>query len=431
MTYIALAIFLVAFALIISDLYDKSLVALAGAILMVLFGILSPEEAVSAIEYEAIFLLTAMMVMVNIASKSGIFHWLNVKIAALTKGNPLAIFLFFSLLTGLFSALLDNVTTIVLIVPLTIELLKGMGKDPKPYIFSEIMFANIGGDLTLIGDASNIIIGAASGLSFLDFINNLWIPVLAASIFTILVFVIVKWKELKPISDNLTNLFVANIIIRRIKNRFLKIIIHKEFVIKVMGLLFLTILGFLIQGFLQIPNYLIAFTGAILLGILCSKRVHIHEALKSVEWTTLFFFSGLFIMVAGLEKTGLLEELSQLIASSSSNIFVLSLIILWATGIFSMILDNVPFVTVMVPVIIAMQAKFPSVDTAVLWWALSMGACLGGNGTLIGGSANVVAAGLSKKEGLNIKFIEYLKFALPMTLGVLFICTVYLFFRFG
>lgn len=431
MHYVALFIFLSAFCLIVLDLYDKSLVAISGALLMVILRILTPEEALGAVKYEAILLLLGMMLMVNIASKSGIFQWANVKIAALTRGNPLALFLFFSLLTGVSSAFLDNVTTVVLIVPLTIELLRGMGKDPKPYIFAEIMFSNIGGALTLIGDASNIIIGGASGLNFLQFIQNLWIPILSVSVFVITVFVLKNWHELKPISKNLIDLCIANIIIKKVKKKFLKTTMHKDFVVKVVLLLILTIIGFLTQHFIGLPNFIIAFIGAIMLALLVHKRVEIHESLKSVEWTTLFFFAGLFIMVAGVEKTGLLMLLSDWIANSTSNIFYLSLIILWVCGLLSMILDNVPFVTVMIPVIIGIQARFPGTDTTVLWWALSMGACLGGNGSIIGGSANVVTAGLAKKAGVHISFVEYFKFAFPVTLGVLMVCSAYLFFRYS
>lgn len=384
-----------------------------------------------AIAYEAIFILMAMMIIVHIASKSGIFGWVNVKIASLTRGNPLAIFLFFSLLTGLVSSFLPNVTTIVLIVPLVIELLKGMGKDPKPYLFSVIMFSNIGGDLTLIGDASNIIIGASTGLSFFQFIQNLWIPVVSVAIFTILGFVLLKWKDLKPISDDFVNLFVANIIIRKIKNKFSKGKLDKAFITKVLVVLFLAILGFLFEKQIGFPNYFVAFAAAVLLAILCAKKVGIHESLNAVEWTTLLFFTGLFIMVAGMERTGLLEEISKYISNSTSDIFYLSLIILWSCGIFSMIIDNIPFVTVMVPVILGIQASLPETDTTVLWWALSMGACIGGNGTLIGGSANVVTVGLAKKAGVHISFIEYLKFGLPLTLGALMVCSAYLFLRFS
>lgn len=427
MMYLALGIFAVAFLLIAFEKYDKSLVALIGALLMVITKVLTPEEAFASIEFETILLLLSMMVLVNIASKSGVFEWLNVKIAAFTRGNPLAIFLFFSLLTAVFSAFLDNVTTVILIVPLTIELVKGMGKDPKPYIFAEIIFSNIGGALTLIGDPPNIIIGGAADLSFLDFIVNLWMPITASAVFALGVFVFWNWKKLRPISDNLVELLIANVIIKKIKNKFVKRKMHKDFVIKVILVLFLTVLGFLLQKQIGMPNYVIAFSAAMLLAFLSEKQIEIHEAFRSVEWTTLFFFAGLFVMVGGVETTGVLDELSLFIAGSTSNLFYLALIVLWVSGFVSMILDNIPFVTVMVPVIIGMQAQLPGMDTSILWWALSLGACLGGNATLIGASANVISADLAKKNGINISFMSYMKFSLPLTIGILIICSGYLF----
>ncbi len=430
MVYLTLGIFGVAFVLIVLEFFDKSLVALSGALLMIFLRILTPQQAIEAIEFETILLLLAMMILVNIASKSGIFEWLNVKIASLTRGNPMAIFLFFSLITAVFSAFLDNVTTVILIVPLTIELVKGMGKNPRPYIFAEILFSNIGGSLTLIGDPPNIIIGGAADLNFLSFLLNLWLPVLMVIIFTLFIFIIVFRKEFKSISKNLTELMVANITIRKLKNKFVRTTIHKDFVIKVIFALILTFAGFLMQRHLGLPNFIIAFSSAIILSLFAVKRVHIHEAFQSVEWTTLFFFAGLFIMVAGVENTGILEIISQTVVSSTNNIFLLSLIVLWVSGLVSMILDNIPFVTVMVPVILGIQTHFTG-DTTILWWALSLGACLGGNGTLIGASANVVSADLACKNGAKISFIDYFKFAFPVTLGILVICSFYLFIRVG
>ncbi len=427
--YLALGIFAVAFALIAFEVFDKSLIALFGALLMVILGVLSPEEAIAAIEFETILLLLGMMILVNIASKSGIFEWLNVKIAAFTKGNPLFIFLFFSILTAILSAFLDNVTTVILIVPLTIQLVRGMGKDPKPYIMAEIFFSNIGGALTLIGDPPNIIIGGATGFSFLDFIINLWIPILAVAIFTMLVFVILYWKHIKPISDDLIELFTANIVIKKIKHEFVKKTIHRDFVIKVIAVLALTIIGFLVQHQLGLPNYVIAFTAAIVLALMTAKRHNIHESFSSVEWTTLFFFAGLFIMVAGVETTGILESLSEYVAHSTTDIFFMALIVLWVSGLVSMILDNIPFVTVMIPVIMGIQAELGGSDVTILWWALSLGACLGGNGTIVGASANVISVDIAKKKGVNITFIEYMKFSLPITLGIFVICSVYLFIK--
>ena len=276
-------------------------------------------------------------------------------------------------------------------------------------------------------DNPNIIIAGATGLNFVDFIVNLWMPILAVTIFTLLVFGVVYRKHLKPIAGDLIELMVANIIIRKIRKRFVKKTIHLEFVLKVLGILFLTFLGFIIQKQLGLPNYLIALSAAVLLAILTRKRININHMFESVEWPTLFFFAGLFIMVGGIEHVGLLDKLSGYVANSTSNVLYLSLLILWVSGIVSMILDNIPFVTVMIPVIFGIQAKLPGVDTTILWWALSLGACLGGNGTIIGASANVVSAGLAKKEGIEISFLNYMKFSLPLTLGILIICSGYLF----
>lgn len=428
MTLLALLIFGFVFILITTDLFDKALVSIIGALAMIILGILTPEEAISSISVDTIFLLMGMMILVHIASKSGIFEWLNVKIAAITKGNPFAIFLLFSIATNVCSAFLDNVTTILLIVPLTIELVKGMGRDPKPYIFAEIIFANMGGALTLIGDGSNIIIGGAANLSFMQFLQNMYIPIGASVIFTIAVFSIVYWSKLKPISGQLSELLLANVILKKVQYKFVNKVIHKDFVIKVLLILLATIAGFILQREIGLPNYLIAFTGAMLLGFLTSKRVEIKESLEAIEWTTLFFFAGLFVMVAGVEKTGVLQVLSDFVAGSTGSLFQLSLIILWSTGILSMVINNIPFVTVMVPVIFGIQAQFPGVDTTILWWALSMGACLGGSATVIGASANVVACGCASQKGVNISFMEYLKFSMPLTLGILVICSIYLFF---
>lgn len=428
-TYITLGIFFLALVFIVFELYDKSIVAISGALLMVIFGILGPDEAIEAIEFETILLLLSMMLLVNIASKSGIFEWLNTRIAGITKGNPLALFILFSLITAFFSAFLDNVTTVILIVPLTIELVRGMGKDPKPYIFAEIIFSNIGGALTLVGDPPNIIIGGATGLGFLEFIVNLWIPIFVSIIFSIMVFLSFNWKKLKPISKDLIELHIAHLLIEKIKHKFLKVTLHKEFIIKVLAIITLTIVGFLLQGIIGLPTYIIAFAAAMLLALMTSKRVPIHDSFKSVEWTTLFFFAGLFVMVAGVEKTGLLERISGLISGSTTDLFVLSLIVLWVSGFVSMILDNIPFVTVMIPVIMGIQAEFVGVDTTILWWSLSLGACLGGNATLIGASANVVSVDLAKKQGVNISFLEYMKFSLPLTIGILVICSGYLYLR--
>ncbi|MCF7830694.1 ArsB/NhaD family transporter [Candidatus Gracilibacteria bacterium] len=429
MTFLALGVFISAFLLIIFEPWDKSIIALGGAILMVILGVLSPEEAILAVEFETILLLLGMMMLVNMASKSGILSWLNVHIATLTRGNPLAIFFFFSLLTAVLSAFLDNVTTVILLVPLTIELLKGMGRDPRLYIFAEIIFSNVGGALTLVGDPPNIIIGGATGYSFLDFIQNLWGPITACITFLFLFFFLKNKKQFRPIADNLTNLTLATLLIQKIKHKFLKIPLHKGFIIKAIIVLVCTITGFLLQEIIHLPAFITAFSGAILLGIISASHIDIHHSFRSVEWATLFFFAGLFIMVAGIEKTGLLETLSHWLVNTTSNITYLALLILWVSGIVSMVLDNIPFVTVMIPVILGIQTQFPETQMATIWWALSLGACLGGNGTLIGASANVVSANLARKGGYPISFMQYTKFSFPLTICMLIICSVFIYFH--
>jgi len=428
LSFVALAIFAIAFVLIIFEPFEKSVIALMGGILMILTGVLTAQEAIAVIEFETILLLLGMMLLVHMASESGILSWLNVRIAEFTRGSPLAIFLLFSVITGVFSAFLDNVTTVILIVPLTIELLRGMGRDPKPYIFAEIIFSNIGGALTLVGDPPNIIIGGATGFSFLDFVLNLWIPISLTAVTFLAIMLFRKRKDFKSLSGSLIELHLAALLIEKIKHKFLKTTLHRGFVINVLIILSLTILGFFLQEVIHIPAFVMAFTGAVLLAIVSSRQIDIHHAFGSVEWSTLFFFAGLFIMVGAVEKTGILDVLSDWMVNSTDNLLYLALLILWISGIVSMILDNIPFVTVMIPVIFGIQTQMPGVDTEILWWSLSLGACLGGNGTLVGASANVVAGNLAQKHGVKVTFLEYTKFALPFTILSLVICSGYLYF---
>lgn len=430
MTFVPIAIFAVALGMIVFEVFEKSLIALLGASLLVVFHFLTPDQAIEAINFETIILLMSMMILVDISRKSGIFSWLNVRLVSVTRGNPLLIFLLFSLLTALFSAFLDNVTTILIVVPITIELFRGLGRDPRPLILLEIFMSNMGGALTLIGDPSNIIIGGSAGLSFNQFLVNLWIPVLSSILVALSIFTVLKWSALKPIVGNLKELFLSMLLIRKLEYKFLRIHMSRKFVVKAVTVLLLTLLGFVLQNQLGLQVHVIALFGATVLALLTSKEAHIHEALQAVEWTTLFFFAGLFVMVAGVEHTGILDELSRLIVNSTDNFAIVLLIILWATGFISMVLENIPFVTIMIPVIFGIQAQFgANGHEDLLWWALSLGACVGGTGTVIGASSNVVGVGLAKKNGVDISFLGYMKFALPMTLMALSICSVYLLAR--
>lgn len=424
-------IFLAALLLIVFDVLEKSLVALSGAIALLVFGYLKPEEAISSISFETIILLISMMILVDISRKSGLFSWLSVRLVSLTRGNPIFIFILFSLLTLFLSAFLNNVTTILVVVPITIELFRGLGRDPRYLILMEVFMTNLGGALTLIGDPTNIIIGGSAGLSFNEFIINLWLPISIIALISLLFIIVFKWNELKPISSNLKELFLSMILIRKLEYKFSRMHFSRLFILKSVFVLLLTLIAFIFQDQIGLRVDIIAIMGATILALITVKEAHVHESLQAVEWTTLLFFSGLFIMVAGVENTGVLKVISEFIISSTDNFALILLIILWATGIISMVLENIPFVTIMIPVIFDIQSQSIGGDhEQLLWWALSLGACLGGAGTMIGTSANVVAVGLAKKENMNITFLSYLKFGFPMAIMALSVSSAYLVFRF-
>lgn len=399
---------------------------MAGAILMILTRILSFDEALEAIDFETIGLLMGMMILVDLMHSSGVFSWLNVIITKFTRGRPWLIFILFLFVTAIFSAFLDNVTTMLIIVPIIISLTMGMGLNSKFFVISLIFFANIGGALTLIGDPTNIIIGSAAHLSFNDFIRNLAIPLSVVAATFIVILTALRWSSLKPISGNLKQLFVTHLLIKKIEQLFVKVQLKKSFIVAVLSILSLTILGFVFQSFLDLPVSVIALTGAFALLIITTKHSSVSETFSKIEWPTLFFFAGLFIMVAALEKVGLLEMIGHEIVGVTDNYLYLLLLVLWLSGFVSMLLDNIPFVTIMIPVIFQIQGTLPpGVDPNMLWWALSLGACLGGMGSPIGASTNVVSLGLAKKHGVDISFLEYLKIGAPMTVIALSICTVY------
>ena len=424
---VTVATFIVVFVGIIFEVMDKAILALAGAGILILTRIITFEQAVEAVDFEIIALLAAMMVLVEIAQESGLFNLVNFQLAKFSKGNPFLIFLFFTLVTAFASAFLDNVTTILIVVPITIALVRGMGYNPFPYVVAEIMFSNIGGALTLVGDPPNILVGTMAKIPFIDFITHLWIPILATIIFTLIVFYIVRWNDLKPIHHHLPKLFLSNLLIKKIKYRFAKTELKTSYMITVSVILLLTIIGFLLQLKLHFPLPVIAFTGAMVLMLVVHKKIHVHHVFSKIEWPTLGFFAGLFILAHGLEEVGVLEMVAHSIIGYTSSLAPLILLVLWSAGIFSMIVDNIPFVTVMIPVVFSIQEKLAGEPhLSLLWWALILGACLGGNGTIIGASANVIGTDLAKKEGVNITFLSYLKYSLPLTLVALVICSVYL-----
>ncbi len=422
----ALGIFIVSFLTMIFEVYDKALVAMSGAVLMILCRVLSFDQAIEAVDFETIGLLMGMMIIVDIASSSGVFSWLNTKIAKLTRGQPWLIFLLFVSVTALFSAFLDNVTTMLIIVPIVMSLSKGMGLNSKFFLISLVLFSNIGGALTLIGDPTNIIIGTSANLSFNQFIQNLIIPISAVATVLILILGFTHWDDLKSTRGNLKQLFVSHMLIQKIEHVFGRDSMTKSFVLKVLFVMMATLLSFVFQQQLGVPVSILALTGALVLLLITNDQSSIHDSLAKVEWSTLFFFAGLFIMVAGLEHVGLLEQIGEAIIQYSDDYQKLILLILWSSAIISMLLDNIPFVTVMVPIIFQVQPFIPAgVDPNLMWWALSLGACIGACGTPVGSSANVVGIGMAKKHGVHISFLNYIKIGLPLTMVALSICSLY------
>ncbi|MBU0577743.1 ArsB/NhaD family transporter [Patescibacteria group bacterium] len=424
---LAVGIFGVVFVAIVFEIFDKAIVAMAGAGILVLTRVLTFEQAIEAINFEIIALLAAMMILVEIAQESGLFTLINFKLAKFSKGNPFLIFLFFMLVTAFASAFLDNVTTILIVVPITIALVRGMGYNPFPFIIGEIMFSNIGGALTLVGDPPNILVGTMAGISFNSFIVHLWIPILIIIVLILVAFYVIRWKDLKPIHHHLPKLFLSNLLLKKIQYQFLKTKLDARYMITVAVILGLTIVGFLMQFVLNYPLAVIAFAGAIILMLVVHKKIHVHHVLSKVEWPTLGFFAGLFVLAHGLEEVGILKAIGHSLVGVTDNFALLILIVVWSAGILSMVIDNIPFVTVMIPIIFNMQEVLGSdPHFSLLWWALVLGACLGGNGTIIGASANVIGVDLARNNGVKITFLSYLRYSLPLTLLTLVVSSVYL-----
>ncbi len=369
-------------------------------------------------------LLMGMMVIVSQLKKSGIFSLLSVKIAEFTRGSPLAILLLFSLVTSLLSAILDNVTTIMIIIPIVIELTVGMGLNPRIYIISQALISNIGGTATLIGDPPNIIIGSTVGLSFNQFLANLFLPVGVIFVASLLYIWAFNRKDIKPINTNLIKVFSVQLLLQKIKLEYLSVKLDSRLMVKCISCLVVAIILFMTETITHLSPGVIAITVAMTLFII--SRTDVESTLEEVEWSTLLFFAGLFILVGVLEEKGVIEGIAhQVFMRLGDNPYIIVIMVIWVSGIVSGFLDNIPFTVTMIPIIETMLEGTP-IPNNILWWSLAMGACLGGNLTYIGASANIVTVGISKKFGHEIKFIEFMKTGVPVTVISLLITTIYL-----
>lgn len=415
---IAVGIFVLVMAVIVSEKIHRAVVAMAGAILMIVLGIIDFDTSISYIDFNTIGVLTGMMMFVGVVEKSGLFEFIAIKSAKIAKGNPWRIMIAFAVVTAMLSALLDNVTTVLLIGPVTFMICKMLNVNPVPYLMIEIMSSNIGGTSTLIGDPPNIMIGSATGLNFLDFISNLSIPVIAILFMTIICFRFLYGRKFSVDKEAVEEVMALD------EKKAIK---DKGLFKKSVVMIVLVALGFVLHGEIGLESSVIALSAAAIMLII--SRQNVEEIVCHIEWPTILFFIGLFVVVGGLEEEGIISALANFIMTATNGQVVLTmLLLLWISAVASSILDNIPFVATLIPVILTIEAN--GVDATCLWWALSLGACLGGNGTLIGASANVVLSGISKKEGYPITFLGYLKLGFPMMLLSVAIAMIYLLIRF-
>ncbi len=420
---LAFTIFIVSYAFIISEKLNRALVACIGGVLMLFFGILDLDSAfIHHIDWHTIALLLSMMILVSITSQSGFFEYLAIMVAKKVKGKPIPLLIVVSLLTGIGSAFLNNVTIVLLIVPIVLTLTNLLNIPAIPYLLVTILAANIGGTATLIGDPPNLMIGqAVKHLDFNTFLIHLGPVVMIIFTVVIVGMVYLYGTKLQVTEENREKLMKIP------ASRYLK---NKSLLFKSVIVLFLTILGFVIQPIIKAELTSIAMAGSLLLLLLSHEEHQVEEVFKSVEWVTLFFFVGLFILVGGLKEVGIIDEIAKsIIYYTDGDLPKTSMLILWTSGVLSGFVDNIPFVAAMIPVILELQ-NYGITNLDPLWWALALGACLGGNATLIGASSNIVVAGLAAKANQGFSYLEFLKVGTPVAFVSFVISSIYIYFRY-
>jgi Na+/H+ antiporter NhaD/arsenite permease-like protein len=428
--WVSTILFIATYAVIISDKMNRAIVAGLGASLMVSLGVLNQQTAISGIDFNTLGLLAGMMVLVAITRGSGVFQYVAIWSAKKVEARPWGILVMLALVTAVFSSLLDNVTTVLLIAPVTLLICNELKIKPYPFLFTEILASNIGGTATLIGDPPNIMIGSAVGLSFNDFLVNLApiVPLILLITLGIIYFIwgrgmiatagarerVMKFNEREAITD--TRLLKQSLLVFT-----------------------LVIGGFLFAHQLHLEPATIALFGAAVLLLLSNLKnsaeeqsEEVHKIFGEIEWITIFFFIGLFIAVKGIEEAGVLRLLADLVINhTGGDLTITALAILWVSAVASAVVDNIPFVATMIPVIKSMAPTFGGAENLMpLWWSLALGACLGGNGSLVGASANLIVAGFAERAGHRIRFLPFMLMAFPMMILSIIIASVYLYLRF-
>lgn len=426
---LSLCIFVLTYAVIVTDRINRAIVALLGAGIMVMSGVLHQSEAFAGIDFNTIGLLTGMMVIVAITQKSGVFQYVAVKSAKLVKAEPWGLMLMLALVTAFFSALLDNVTTVLLVAPVALLITDALRITPYPYLFTIIFASNIGGTATLIGDPPNIMIGSAVGLTFNDFLYNLAPLALAVLLLTMLPIWWIWGRKLTASPERRAQVMAFDENAAITDPTLLK---------QALVVIFLTIGGFVLAHSLGLEPATIAMFGAALLLLLRAwghKAEHqseqVHKSFSEVEWVTIFFFVGLFVVVAGVEKAGALKMAADaLINFTGGELALTAYVILWASAVISAVVDNIPFVATMIPVIQNLGPVVGEANLETLWWSLALGACLGGNGSLVGASANLVVAGFAERAGQPIRFLPFMLGAFPLMLASIAISHLYIGWRY-
>ena len=414
---LGLAVFVATYALIVTERVHKTIAAMAGGMAMILLGVVDQDRAFEEIDFNVIFLLAGMMILAGILRQTGIFGWLAVRSARLARGEPYRLLVVLSLITAVASAFLDNVTTVVLVGPITLFLAARLGMSPMPFIVSEILASNIGGAATLIGDPPNLLIGSAADLGFDAFLLNM-APL--SALLLALYLVAARWlfrNDLKAdpaLREGLLQLDEREMITNPRLLRLSLIVLGG------------TLIGFLLHGPLHLEPATVALTGAVVLMVVARQSPD--EVLREVEWPTLFFFIGLFMLVAGVIEIGLIEAVADAIVALTGNALgPTSVLLLWMSATLSGLVDNIPYTATMIPVVEQLAGGH---ESDALWWALAIGADLGGNATIIGASANVILAGMAEREGHPISFGKFLRYGLPVTIATMLVATGYVWVRY-
>jgi Na+/H+ antiporter NhaD/arsenite permease-like protein len=433
--WLATAIFVIAYVVIVSEKIHKTIVAILGGALMLVLKILAQHEAFHleefGIDWNVIFLLISMMVIINLMKPTGLFEYIAIRSAKWGKGDPFRIMAIFAVVTALLSALLDNVTTVLLITPVTLLIADALEVDPIPYLISCALASNIGGTATLIGDPPNIMIASKAQLNFMDFVVHLTPIVVVVMVFYLFAIKLIWGKKLRTKEE----------LKKRVMGMNEREAIRDPLMLKKsLFVLCLVLIGFVFHGLLHFQPATVALFGAGLL-LLLSGTHEPHHVFAEVEWPTIFFFIGLFIIVGGVVKVGLIKWMSiQVLDVTKGNLFATSMVLMWFSAFASAIVDNIPYVATMNPLIIDMARQIWPHETGLqllqhrdlmpLWWSLALGACLGGNGSAIGASANVIVVGMSEKSGNKISFGRFLLYGMPIMIMTVLVSTVYVWVRY-